>query len=103
MPPVEEWSCLVTIEERMVRSEETTLAHESSHDVSMPRMSLGLVPVAVLMLRKDGVGRRTQAELDCKQRVKMECWTPARPTIVLHMLQLLLLLLLLLRTRCRLH
>ena len=41
MPPVEEWSCFVTIEERMVRLDETMLAQESSHDVSMPRISLG--------------------------------------------------------------
>ena len=45
MPPVEEWSCLVTMEERMVRSDETMLAQESSHDVSMPGISRGCLTV----------------------------------------------------------
>ena len=41
MPPVEEWSCLVTTDDRTDRSEETTDAQESSQDVSMPRMRRG--------------------------------------------------------------
>ncbi len=85
MPPVEEWSCLVTIEERMVRLEETTEAQESSHDVSMPRInpSFGSDDVDMLLrkemfdarrtCRRVGAGGRSQAELLGESAARESC------------------------------
>lgn len=51
MPAVTEWSCLVTIDDKIWRSEETTAAQESSQELSIPRISRGLPLLAVEMKR----------------------------------------------------
>lgn len=75
MPPVEEWSCLVTIEERMVRLEETTEAQESSHDVSMPRInrSFGSDDVDMLLRKEMFDARRRAEEWEPEEEAKPNC------------------------------
>lgn len=91
MPPVEEWSCFVTMEDRMVRSEETTDAQESSHDVSMPRIKRGFEDDEVVEVDRkvrcdDESDSREQAEVGIFAGKRWPAPPAARPMLRAHML-----------------
>lgn len=91
MPPVEEWSCLVTTDDRTDRSEETTDAQESSQDVSMPRMRRGCEEDRIVeddrKVRWHEVGdSRKLAEVELYVGMRWAVSRKALPMLRVHML-----------------